>query len=137
MRLKVAATGLYAYPDLQIVCGETDLTDHDHLDTLLNPLVIIEVLSPSTERYDRGEKFRHYRQIPSLQAYVLVSQDAPLIECYQRNPDDTWTFTDAAGLDASIAIPPVDCTLPLADVYQKIDFDKRRQTGRLDRPPCA
>jgi Uma2 family endonuclease len=122
MRVKVEATGLFTYPDVVIVCGERRFAD-DHLDTLTNPTVVIEVLSPTTEGYDRGRKFANYRRIPSLQAYVLVSQDQALVECYERQENGQWALTEARGLDASLALPAVTCTLALADVYADIDFD--------------
>ena len=89
MRVQVAEAGTYAYPDTVVVCGEPQFADAT-LDTLLNPTVIVEVLSPSTEGYDRGLKFEDYRTIPSLTDYVLVSQDKVLIEHYTRQPDDGW-----------------------------------------------
>lgn len=122
MRLKVQATGLYTYPDLSVVCGDSQLADGEY-DTLLNPVLLVEVLSPSTERYDRGKKFQHYRQLDSLQDYVLIAQDSPRIERFTRQQDDTWLLADAAGLDASIELPSIGCTLALNDVYQKVTFE--------------
>ena len=121
MRVKVEVTGLYTYPDISVVCGEAQFSD-DHLDTLVNPTVIIEVLSPSTEGYDRGKKFQHYREITSLNEYVLISQDSPRIERYGRQPDGTWVFDDAHGLDASLALASIDCKLVLAEVYEQVTF---------------
>lgn len=89
MRVKVTATGLHTYPDLSVVCGEAQFSD-DEFDTLLNPTVIIEVLSPSTERYDRGKKFQHYRELPSLREYVLIAQDSLRVECYLRQESGSW-----------------------------------------------
>jgi len=122
MRLKVTDS-IHTYPDLQIVCGASELTDEAR-DTLLNPTVIFEILSPSTEGYDRGEKFRNYRQIDSLQAYVLVSQDQPLIEVFLRSDSNQWTFTEASGLEAIAQLVPVECELSLAQVYEQISFDE-------------
>ncbi|MBL8152651.1 MAG: Uma2 family endonuclease [Anaerolineae bacterium] len=121
MRVKVSATGLYTYPDVTIVCGTPELED-SHLDTLLNPTVLIEVLSPSTEAYDRGKKFEHYQRIASLQEYLLVAQDEPRIEQFIRQPQG-WAYREAAGLDAEIALPTIGCTLSLKEVYQKVSFD--------------
>ena len=122
MRVKVEASRLYTYPDISIVCGEPQLVD-DEFDTLLNPQVIIEVLSPSTEKYDRGEKFQHYRQLPSLREYLLISQDHPRIEHYLLIEDNKWQLIDAIGLDASLELPSIGCTLALSDVYKKVTFE--------------
>jgi Uma2 family endonuclease len=89
----------------------------------LNPLIIIEILSPSTEKYDRGKKFAHYRQIESLQNYVLISQEEPNIEVFQRQPNEQWLFSEKNGLENSIEIPAIECTLPVMEVYDKIDFN--------------
>jgi Uma2 family endonuclease len=117
MRVKVSATGLYTYPDVLVVCGRPELED-DQGDVLLNPRVIIEVLSESTERYDRTTKFDHYRRIPSLQEYVLVAQDVARIERFVRQPDGPWAheaFTDPAG---TFALATVPASVRLADVYR-------------------
>ena len=117
MKVRAGIGGLYAYPDLMIVCGEARFHDK-HGDVLLNPTVIFEVLSPSTEKYDRGEKFRRYRtQIESLQDYVMVSQDQARIEHHHRQPDGTWTETEVKGLDEVLVLASIDCRIPLAEVY--------------------
>ena len=121
MRVNVEATGLYTYPDLSVVCGEAQLAD-DEFDTLLNPLLIIEVLSPSTEGYDRGKKFHHYQQLESLREYVLIAQDSPRIERFLRQDDDTWVLTNVTGLENSLPLASVDAALSLAEVYQKVTF---------------
>ena len=123
LRIQVSPTGLYTYPDLSVVCGELEFDD-DQQDTVLNPTLLVEVLSGSTEAYDRGEKFAHYRQIASLREYVLISQKSPLVERYLRNPDDTWTLTAVIGLEASIHLLTIDLTLPLAEVYDRVKFDE-------------
>src|SRR5437667_1156359 len=118
MKVRAGIGGLYAYPDLMIVCGEAKFHDK-HGDVLLNPLVIFEVLSPSTEKYDRGEKFHRYRtQIESLQDYVMVSQDKPRIEHHHRQTDGMWTATEVKGLDEGLVLSSIDCRIPLAEVYQ-------------------
>lgn len=118
MKVRAGATELYAYPDLMIVCGEAEFHDQ-HGDVLLNPTVIFEVLSPSTEKYDRGEKFPRYRtQIESLQDYVMVAQDMPRVEHHHRNPDGTWTATELNGLDADLVLSSIDCHIPLIEVYR-------------------
>lgn len=122
MRVKVTDTGLYTYPDISVVYGEPELEDTS-LDTLLNPTLIIEVLSPATESYDRGRKFQHYRALPSLQEYVLISQEAAHIEPHVRQPNDAWLLSDAAGLEATLDLSSIGCRLALADVYEKVSFE--------------
>lgn len=121
MRLKVQATGDQHYPDISVVCGEPRFAD-DVFDTLLNPTVIIEVLSPSSEAYDRGKKFQSYRQLTSLREYLLISQDSPHVERYLLNENDKWELTEASGLDSSVELTSIDCVMALADVYEKVDF---------------
>ena len=123
LRIQVLSTGLYTYPDFSVVCGELEFGDDQH-DTLLNPALLVEVLSDSTEAYDRGKKFEHYRRIPSLREYVLISQKSPTIERYLRNADDTWTLTAVIGADAGIHLPTIDVTLSLAEVYHRMTFDE-------------
>ena len=122
LRVKVSPTGLYTYPDVTIACGELQFDDQLR-DTLLNPKVIFEVLSDSTEAYDRGKKFDHYRQIPSLAEYVLVSQIEPLIERYVRQADGSWRLTVFKGLEAMLELETVRCRIRLSDVYLKVSFD--------------
>ncbi len=122
LRIRVSPAGLYTYPDISVVCGELEFDD-DQGDTVLNPALLVEVLSDSTEAYDRGKKFEHYRRIASLREYVLISQKSPTIERYLRNPDETWTLTAVIGLDASIHLPSIDVTLPLVEVYDRVTFD--------------
>ena len=121
MRVKVSRTGLYTYPDVLVLCGPPEFEDNER-DTLLNPRVVIEVLSYSTEKYDRGAKFRHYQQVPSLQEYVLVSQDEPVVEHFARRPDGTWVLTTAAGLDGELTLATVPARVPLAAVYAGVTF---------------
>jgi Uma2 family endonuclease len=121
LRIKVAATGLLTYPDISVVCGEQRFLDEEE-DTLLNPGVLIEVLSDSTEAYDRGKKFEHYRQIPTCREYLLVSQKEPRIEQFVRQPNGEWTLKEAAGLDAEITLPSLGIVLRLAEVFAKVQF---------------
>ena len=121
MRVKVSPTGLYTYPDVVVVCGEPQLEDQ-HLDTLLNPKVIIEVLSDSTEKYDRGDKFAHYRALESLTDYLLVAQNQPRIEHFARQNDGSWRYAVADGLDTEIEIATIGSTLRLAEVYERALF---------------
>ena len=121
MRVRVSPTGLYTYPDVVVVCGKARFEDK-HTDTLLNPFVLVEVISPSTEAYDRGTKFAHYRTLESLTDYVLVSQDRPLIEHYTRQPDNLWLLTAYEGLEAVAPFPSIACELPLLEVYDKVEW---------------
>lgn len=119
-RVKVPATSLYTYPDVVVVCGQPEVEDA-HQDTLLNPTLLIEVLSESTAAYDRGAKFEHYRQIPSLREYLLVSQDAARIERRVRE-GDTWIETEYAGRDVVLSLASVPARLSLAEVYDRVEL---------------
>lgn len=118
MRVRLPS-GLYTYPDVTVVCGEPKFLD-DEVDTLLNPNVIVEVLSESTERSDRGEKFKQYRSIESLAHYVLVGSEKAIVEVYTRQTHQKWMFADAAGLTATIDLPAINCRLMLAELYAKV-----------------
>ena len=120
-RVRVSATGMYTYPDLTVICGKLLLADA-HQDILLNPAIIFEILSPSTEKYDRGLKFRHYRTIEPLREYVLVDQNQVQIEQYTRQPDNTWTFRDYQGLDAELKLDSIGVSLPLQRIYDRVDL---------------
>jgi len=119
MRVKVAVTGLYTYPDIVVACGGGQYEDSE-VDTLLNPTMIIEVLSKSTAAYDRGEKFQQYRKLPSLEDYILVSQDRRLIELYSRQPDGRWLLSEYSELNDMIELPSIGCHLALRDVYNQV-----------------
>jgi Uma2 family endonuclease len=115
-------SGLYSYPDLAVICGEPEYQDA-HRDVILNPAVIIEVLSPATEAFDRGEKFSRYQTWnPTLTDYLLVSQDQPQIEHYTRQADGSWSYQRYTGLETSFAIPSVPCNLNLVDIYDRVAF---------------
>lgn len=120
MRVKVIATGLYSYPDVVAVCGEMHFDDVQR-DTLTNPGVIVEVLSPSTEAYDRGEKFVHYRRLGSLAEYVLVAQDRVRVEHYLRQAAG-WVLTEMSDLDSHLNLVSIDCAVSLRDLYDKVEF---------------
>lgn len=122
MRVFVPQTRLYAYPDIVVVCGEPLFQD-DVPDTLMNPMLLIEVLSESTEGYDRGQKFQNYRSIESLDEYVLVSQNEARIEKYVKHGHGFWLLSEAAEPDGSITLESIDCTISLADVYAKVKFN--------------
>jgi Uma2 family endonuclease len=120
MRVTVPPTGLYTYPDVVAVCGEPRFLDSE-LDTLLNPTVIIEVLSPSTEAYDRGLKFAHYRRLASLREYVLVAQDRVLVERYTRQGEE-WLLTEWGGIEDVLQLASIDCAVALHEIYAKVQF---------------
>ena len=120
MRVRVRSGGPYAYPDVVVVCGEAQFEDEE-LDTLLNPTVIVEVLSPTTEAYDRGQKFARYRRLPSLREYVLASQDRMLIERYARQ-DETWVLTEFSDPDDVLTLPSIGCEVPLREIYARVTF---------------
>lgn len=126
MRVKVSPTGLYTYPDVSVACDQPQFEDAE-TDTLLNPLVIVEVLSKSTEAYDRGPKFEQYRQIQSLQEYLLVAQDRVHVELFQRQPDGSWLLREFSALSDHVELNSVSCQLPLADVYHKVTMDNPEQ----------
>lgn len=119
MRVKVKATGLYTYPDVVVVCGEPQFED-SHVDTLLNPTVIVEVLSKSTKNYDRGEKFEHYRALDSLREYVLISQDKYHVEHHVRQADNQWLLSETNNEADTIHLPAIACDLALSEVYDKV-----------------
>ena len=119
MRVKVAQAESYFYPDVVVVCGEPRAED-DAFDTLLNPTLIVEILSPSTETYDRGEKFEHYQQIVSLQEYILVSQDKIHVEHYRREETE-WLRTEFRGLEEVLSLLSIGCDLRLQDVYRRVE----------------
>jgi len=121
LRIQIFPDGPFVYPDLAITCGQPLLRDKEQ-DVLLNPTVIFEVLSKSSEAYDRGQKFAQYRRIDSLRDYVLVSQDEPRIEVFSRENDGKWTLSEAVGLTSLCVIPSIGCQLNLADVYRNISF---------------
>ena len=122
MRVKVSLTGLYTYPDVVVGCGEPEFEDTMG-DTLLNPTILVEVFSQSTEDYDRGRKLEHYRTIPSLQEYLLVSQEKAHIVHYVRHSDVSWLLSDTSGLDAFIALRAIGCEIALSEIYAKVDFE--------------
>jgi len=120
-RVRLTASGMFAYPDIAVVCDPPEFATNDR-DTLTNPRVIVEVLSPSTEKYDRGFKFAQYRQQASIREYVLVSQDEPLIERYVRQPDGTWVLTVFADPAGEFALSSAPARVPLADIYRGVEF---------------
>src|SRR5262249_34787318 len=111
----------YTYPDIIIVCAEPRFED-GVLDTLLNPLVLVEVLSESTEKYDRGFKFAQYRKLSSLRELILVAQDGPLVERYTRQGDGDWLLTEFEGLAQVLSYVSVAAQVPLAEIYRGVTF---------------
>jgi Uma2 family endonuclease len=120
MRVKVSATGMYTYPDVVVVCDQASFDD-DQRETLLNPTVTVEVLSDSTEAYDRGEKFEHYRRMDSLKEYLLVSQGKRHIDRCIRQPDNQWLLSESSGEHSVVELPSINCRLSLAEVYHKVE----------------
>jgi len=121
MKVRVRATGRYAYPDVAIVCGQRQFADESR-DVLLNPTCLVEVLSESTANYDRGAKASDYRLLDSLREFLIVAQDQPLIDHYIRRDEDTWTVTRIEGTGGTIELSSLGCRLPLAAVFENIEF---------------
>jgi Uma2 family endonuclease len=121
MKVRMPGSNKFFYPDVTAVCGELQYHD-ERKDIITNPDLVIEVLSPSTEAFDRGAKFEAYRTVESLKEYVLISQDKPLVEQYVRNGDGSWKFTEAVGVESSLTLPSIECTLNLAAVYKRVEF---------------
>lgn len=121
LRVKVDPTGLYTYPDVVVLCEEPRLSGAQK-DTLVNPALIIEVLSESTKDYDRGDKFEQYRTIDSFVEYLLVAQDRPHVEHYMRQPDGSWLLQETNNLEDTIQLKSVPCSLRMAVIYSRIEF---------------
>jgi Uma2 family endonuclease len=121
MRVHVPATGLYAYPDVAAVCGEPQFLD-DQEDTLLNPSLLVEVLSPSTEAYDRSRKFELYKSVESVREYLLVTADRPHADLYTRQPDGRWLLASADTTESVLTLESVGAQLTLGDLYEKVEF---------------
>jgi Uma2 family endonuclease len=129
LRVKVDQTGLYTYPDIVVFCGKAQLEDN-HFDTLLNPTILIEVLSDSTEAYDRGAKFSQYRTVSSLKEYVLVSQKEASCERFVRQPNEDWAFRAIIGLESTLMLDSIQIQIPLALIYRDVEFPVRsRKSG--------
>lgn len=119
LRVKIPAAGLYTYPDALVVCGEPQFEDAAR-DTLLNPTVIVEVLSDSTEAYDRGKKFRYYRSIPSLREYVLVAQDLPSVERHVCGEGGVWSLVQDLGAGGRLVLSSIGCEIAVDELYLKV-----------------
>ena len=121
MKVRAGEQNLFAYPDATVVCGEPLMQD-EQADVLTNPTVVVEVLSRSTEAYDRGEKFFRYRQLESLKDYLLISQERPRVEHYTRQPDGRWLLSTASDLSAVVQLVSVNCELRLSELYERVTF---------------
>ena len=122
IRTRISPEGLYTYPDVVVVCGEPVFADSVQ-DMIVNPTVIVEVLSPSTEAQERGTKFAQYRQIESLQEYVLVSQGEARVEVFRRQANGQWIYSDFAGKEAMCVLESIECRVALAEIYDKVALD--------------
>jgi Uma2 family endonuclease len=129
MRVKVRSNTFYTYPDVAVVCGEPQFEDKE-VDTLLNPTLLVEVLSQSTERYDRIAKTSYYRTIDSLQEHLLVPQHEFRVEQYLRQPNGQWSLTQYTSPDEVVQLPSIDCALRLGDIYDKVVFDPNYRVSR-------
>jgi Uma2 family endonuclease len=132
MKVVANVKSLFAYSDVTVVCGEPLFHD-EQKDVLVNPTVIFEVLSRSTEAYDRGDKFLRYRtQVPALQDYVLVSQGEPLVEYHTRQADGTWTSSSVSGLSESLSLASIECRLSLEEIYSRVRFPEVEEGQSLN-----
>jgi Uma2 family endonuclease len=122
LRVRVSPTGLYTYPGVVVVCGEPQYHD-GRKDTLANPTLVAEVLSPSSEAYDRGFKSAQYRTLDTLREYVLVSQTEPRVETFRRLPTGDWLLSESTGLESTCAFESLSCSVPLKDIYAQVSFE--------------
>jgi Uma2 family endonuclease len=120
MRVKIPTTGLYTYPDAGVICGDPQYTD-EQPRSLLNPTMIVEILSATSQDFDRGRKFAHYRTIPSLQIYLVVDQGAVHVERYTRQPDGQWILYETDDVTETVELPAIGASLALSDVYERVD----------------
>jgi Uma2 family endonuclease len=121
MRVHIPSSGRFVYPDASVVCGRPQYKD-EQIDSLLNPRIIVEVLSPSTEAYDRGDKFTNYRSIPSLMHYIMAAQDKPFVEVYTRQEDESWELREY-GPESHLALSAIDCSISVDQIYAGV-FDE-------------
>ncbi len=122
LRVQVQSTGIYTYPDATIACGELEFDD-DHRDTLLNPTVIVQVLSDSTEKYDRGKKSNHYRQITSLKELILIAQNRPHVERFTRQPNGDWLFHEQKEMNADFELKSLGISVAMSELYRGVKFE--------------
>jgi Uma2 family endonuclease len=121
MRVRIPNANVYTYPDVAVACGEP-LFEDDHVDTLINPILIVEVLSKSTASYDHVKKFGYYRSVASLMEYLLVAQDEYRVEQYTKQSDDHWLLTDIRSLEETVNLVSIQCALPLGEMYRKVQL---------------
>jgi Uma2 family endonuclease len=121
MRIRIPSANIYTYPDVVVVCGEPQFED-DYVDTLLNPVLLVEVLSKSTASYDRSVKSGYYRTLPSLAEYLLVAQDEYHVALHVRQADGRWLLADIRGSEERVELTSVGCVLSLADVYERVEM---------------
>jgi Uma2 family endonuclease len=133
-RVKVSPTGMYTYPDISALCGEPRFEKYKGIDTVLNPSVIIEVLSRTTEGYDRGDKFAHYRRLESLQEYVLVSQHRMLVEHFVRDGAE-WRLSDLRDPQALLRLTSIGCEIPLDEIYRGVEFPDVESSHLSEQEP--
>lgn len=122
LRVKSRASTLYFYPDVTVVCGEPDIARWGRTESVINPLVIVEVLSPTTEVFDRGGKLYEYIKIESLRAYVLIEQHKPRVDAFQRSESGEWQLTFVEGIDATLSIECLRASVPLTEIYRRVTF---------------
>lgn len=122
MRLHIEPNSLYTYPDVMVICGKVELVKRRN-DTVTNPVLIVEVLSESTRDYDRGMKFNMYKQVPSLQEYVVVESENPRVECYRRGADDQWVVEMIDDLNATVRLASVACEITMREIYRKVSWE--------------
>jgi Uma2 family endonuclease len=127
MQIKVPAAPPYRYADGSVVCGQLEVERYNSNDLLLNPLLLWEVLSPSTEAYDRGDKFTYYKSIASFREYLLIAQHRPHITHYVKQQDNTWAYEEVNDLNANLFLPAIECTLALSEVYHDVEFSQEVQ----------
>jgi len=121
LKIQIQGERRFVYPDMSVICGEPETSEY-YKDALINPIVIVEVLSDSTANYDRGEKFFLYRKIETLQEYILIEQDAPVIEVYTHNKGNLWRINRVSGVENSLTLQSFEIEIPLKDIYRSVDF---------------
>ncbi|MCP4111249.1 MAG: Uma2 family endonuclease [Desulfobacteraceae bacterium] len=134
MKLDIASANAFVYPDAMVVCGDIEFHEN-RTDIIKNPVLIIEVLSPSTQAFDRGGKFNYYRTVSSLKEYVLVSQGEPMVEVYYKQDEKNWSYTVTKGLEDTVVLHSINYELALKDIYHKIGWNKKQVQHNF--PNCA
>jgi Uma2 family endonuclease len=126
MKLDIPKYNLFVYPDVMVVCGEIEFFENRN-DIVKNPILVVEVLSPATESFDRGKKFAYYQTLPSVQEYVLVSQAEPMVEVFYKQDEKSWLYSSTKSLDQVVAFQTIQCKLALKDIYQKIEWKEETE----------